>query len=169
LADLCEHRIEVVFGAGIQHMQLQPERAGRRQHLTRGGLGNGGIARVDQQRHDARRWKQLVQQFQPLRRDFHRLGHARDVAAWPVQTGDEAELDRIGAGFEHDRNGRGRRLRRQCRRGAGSGNYRDVTLNQIGRQRRQPVILALRPAVFDCNVAAIDVTGLTEPFDKSRR
>jgi hypothetical protein len=41
-----------------------------------------------------------MQQFQPLRRDFQiRLGHARDVAAWPVQAGDEAELDRIGCGF----------------------------------------------------------------------
>jgi hypothetical protein len=57
------------------------------------------------------------------------LGHARNVATRPVQAGDEAELDRIGGGFEHDRNGRGRRFCRQCRRSAGGGNDRGLTLN----------------------------------------
>jgi hypothetical protein len=64
----------------------------------------------------------------------------------PVQAGDEAELDRIGGGSEHDRNGCGRRVCRQCRRSAGGGNDRDLTRNQIGRQRWQAVILAHRPS-----------------------
>ena len=42
-------------------------------------------------------------------------------------------------------------------------------LLSVGRQCRQSVILALRPAVFDRHVAAIDVTGFTEPFEKSRQ
>jgi hypothetical protein len=32
-------------------------------------------------------------------------------------------------------------------------------VNQIGRHRRQPIILAFRPAVFDRHVVAIYVTG----------
>jgi hypothetical protein len=61
-----------------------------------------------------------VQQFQPFRRDLQvRLSHTREVAARPVQAGDEAELDRIGGGFEHDGNGGGRGLCRKDRRSAG--------------------------------------------------
>ena len=58
-----------------------------------------------------------MQQFQPLRRDLNgQLGYARDIAARSVKAGDEAELDRVAACFEHDRNRRGRRLCRKCRR-----------------------------------------------------
>ena len=96
-----------------------------------------------------RRRKQLVQQFQPLRRYLGvRLSHARDVAARTVKAGNEAELNRVGARLEDDRDCRGRRLGRKRRRSAGRGNYGHLTLNQVGRQRRQPIILALRPAVF---------------------
>ena len=34
-----------------------------------------------------------------------------------------------------------------------------LAADQIGRQRRQPVVLALRPAIFDRDVAALDVAG----------
>ena len=134
------------------------------------GLGKSGIGRVDEQRHDARRGNQLVQQFQPLRRYLHvQLGHARDVAARPVKAGDEAELDRVAAHFEDDRNGRGRRLCRKRRRSAGRGNHGHLTMNQIGRHCRQPIVLVFRPAVFDRDVLALDVTGFAQPFDGMRR
>ena len=45
-------------------------------------------------------------------------GHARDVAARPVEAGDKSELDRVAADLEDNRNCRGRRLCRQCRRSA---------------------------------------------------
>ena len=150
-------------------MELQPEGA-RPPHLTHCSSRVSGIGRVDEQRHDARRGKQLVQQFQPLRRYLHvQLGHARDVAARPVKAGDEAELDRVAARFEDDRNGRGRCLCRKRRRSAGRGNHGHLTTNQIGRHRRQPIILALRPAVFDRHVVAINVTGFAQPFEKGRQ
>ena len=167
LGQLCEDPIEVTFGAGSQNMELQPECAGRRLHVLRGGLGNSGIGWIDEQGHDARRGDQLVQQLQPLRRGLHvRLGHARDVAARPAKAGDEAEPDRVAARFEDDRNGRGRRLCRKRRRSAGRGNHGHLTMNQISRHRRQPIVLAFRPTVFDRHVLAIDVTGFAQPFEK---
>jgi hypothetical protein len=35
-------------------------------------------------------------------------------------------------------------------------------LNQIGRERRQSVILAFRPAVLDCHVLTLDVAGFLQ-------
>jgi hypothetical protein len=84
-----------------------------------------------------------------------------DWVTRPAQAGDETELDRIGGGIEHDRNGHGSRLCRQRRRSTGGGNDRDLTLNQVGRQRWKAVILAIGPAVFNRNIAAIDVTGFS--------
>jgi hypothetical protein len=40
-------------------------------------------------------------------------------------------------------------------------------MNQIGRHRRQAVVLIIRPAVFDHNILAIDVAGLGQTFMKS--
>ena len=42
-------------------------------------------------------------------------------------------------------------------------------LNQISHHRRQLIVLALRPAVFDRDILAIDVTGFAQPFEKSRQ
>src|ERR1700676_375276 len=42
-------------------------------------------------------------------------------------------------------------------------------MNQIGRQCRQPIILAFCPAVFDHHIAAFDVTGFAQPFEKGRQ
>ena len=36
----CEDRVEVAFGARMQDMELQPEGARRRLHVSRLGLGN---------------------------------------------------------------------------------------------------------------------------------
>ena len=91
---LCEDTIEVMFAAGIEDMEFQPKGMGCRQHLTCVDLRKSGIGRVDEQRHDVRRGKKLVQQFQHLGRHLlDELGRARDVAARPAQAGDEAELD----------------------------------------------------------------------------
>jgi hypothetical protein len=42
-------------------------------------------------------------------------------------------------------------------------------MNQISYHRRQPISSTLRPAVFDRDVAAIDVTGFAQPFEKGRQ
>lgn len=110
-----------------------------------------------------------MQQFKPLRRDLYvRLCQPRNVAARPAKARDETELDRVGARFKYDWNSRGCRLCRKRRRGAGRSNHRYLATHQIGRHRRQPVVLPLRPAVLDRNIAVIDVTGLAQTFQKGR-
>ena len=77
-------------------------------------LGESGLCRIDEERHDGRRGDQLVQQFQPLRFYLQvNISHAGDVAARPVKAGHEAEPDRVGARFKDDRDSRGRRLGRK--------------------------------------------------------
>ena len=49
---------------------------------------------------------------------------------------------------------------------AASDDY-DLSANQFGRQRRQPIVLTLRPAVFDRNVLALDIAGLLQALSKS--
>src|SRR5262249_13431239 len=50
-----------------------------------------------------------------------------------------------------------RRLRAPCR-----GDDGDVTVNQIGRERRQSVVLTFRPAILDCHVLTFGEPALPE-------
>src|SRR5215510_2329195 len=61
----CKDRFKVVFRAGTQDMELEPEDAGPRLEVSRLGI-NKWTGRVDEERNDGRRGDQLVQQFQPL-------------------------------------------------------------------------------------------------------
>jgi hypothetical protein len=142
-------------------MEINPERMRRRNPAIPFRLGIAGIARIDEERKKARTRDELVQQFQPLRRDLDaRVGHARDVAARPVEGSDESKRDRIEPDLEHDGNGPGRRLcRKRCRSG-GRGDQAYLTLNQIDRQSWQSLVVILGEAVFDCDVLTF---GLDEP------
>ena len=70
-------------------------------------------------------------------------------------------FDRVDA-VEDDRNRRGRRLCRQRRRSATADNHGHLTANQIGRQCRQSIVFALRPAIFDRHVPALDIAGFAQ-------
>ena len=41
--------------------------------------------------------------------------------------------------------------------------------NQIGRQRRQPIVLVVRPAIFDRHVTALDIAGLAQALAERRQ
>jgi hypothetical protein len=92
---------------------------------------------------------QLVQQRQTLRCQLGaQVAHAREVAARPIQAGDKAKFDRVEAHEEYDRNGGGGRLGGHGRRTI-RDNHRHLTLNQIGRQYRQSIVLPVCPPIFD--------------------
>ncbi len=144
-------------------MELHAEGPGRCLQASRLGIGIG-ISRVDEDSHDGRRGDQLVQQLQPLGPQLHvQRGHAGEVAAGSVQAGDKSSRDRIATGLEDDRNRRGRCLGRRYR-WAIRGNHGDLTANQIGRQCRQSIVLAIRPAKFDRHVVALDIARFAQAF-----
>jgi hypothetical protein len=104
-----------------------------------------------------------VQQLKPLRRYLHaQVGHARNIAARSVEAGNKSECDRISCDLEHNRNGSGRRLRSECRRGGARDDYGDLTMNQIGRKCRQPIVLILCKTVFDRDVLMLDIASVLQ-------
>src|ERR1700737_2408384 len=106
-----------------------------------------------------------MQQFQPLGFYLHvHLCHARDIATWAVKAGDEAEPDWVAGAFEDDRNCRGRRLCRKCRRSSGRGNHGHLAMNQVRGQSGNSIVMFLRPAVFDRDVLTFDVARFIEPL-----
>ena len=106
-----ERRIDLSFGAGVQDMDLQPERARCLLHVARLGLGSG-IFLVHEQADDLGCGYQIVQQAQSLRHQLGvQLGYAGDVATRLIQAGYEAERDRITGGLEDDGNDSGRSFR----------------------------------------------------------
>ena len=111
---------------------------------------------------------EFVQQRQPLRR---RVGiepaDPGHVPARPIETGDEAGLDRVAADVEDDRDRRGCRLGGEGRtETAGRRDHGHLALNQVGRQCRQSIALPFRPTIFDRDIAALDIAGLLQPLAK---
>src|ERR1700730_7191659 len=168
LAQLCKNSFEVSFVAGMQDIELQSETMSCRHHLADCSLCSAEIGRIDKKRHDPNRGKQLVQQFQPFRRDLYaRLCHTRNVSTRSAKAGDETQLDRVAARFKDDRNGHGCRLCYDRCRSAGRSDHAYLAAHQIGRHYWQAVVSIICPAVFDQNILAIDVAGFGQTFVKS--
>ena len=80
-------------------------------------------------------------------------------------------LDKPGANQvadrDHDkRNGRGVLFHRQGRRRARRDDHVHFCRNQLGNQRREAVVLSVGPKIFDRNIAAFLVAGVTQALAK---
>jgi hypothetical protein len=93
-------------------------------------------------------------------------GAAGDVPAGPVKAGDKTRCDRVNAGVEDNRYGRGRCRRRQRCDGSAGCDHCYAAADEIGGKRRQPIGLALRPAVFNRHVLALDIAGFLKSLEK---
>src|SRR5258708_214111 len=160
--------VDLALAAGVEDAEFQSKRVccvanGRHPNLgTRKG-------RIHQHRDRARFRNEFVQQLYALGLQRRReKAHARHVAAWSVEAGNEAELDRVVAHLENNRNRRGRRLGRECGSGALRSNYCYLTADEIGRKCQQPVILACGPAVFDPDVLALDISAVGQTLPECR-
>ena len=71
-------------------------------------------------------------------------------------------LDRVAADDEDDRDRRGCAFRRECRRGAARHDHVDLAADEVGGQCGQPIIVTLRPAVFDRHVLSLDIAGFAQ-------
>ena len=60
------------------------------------------------------------------------------------------------------------RLGRECRRGASGHDHSDLPPDQIGRQRRQSVVLTFRPTVFDRHILAFDIARFLQTLVERR-
>ena len=121
-------------------MELQSLRARRFLHVSHQRLGYW-IIRVDEQRHRLGLGYQLREQLKPL--GCHLAcheNHAREVAARPGETGDQAGRDRLGSD-EDDRDSRCRVFRCACRRNSAAGrDHVDPAADEVGGQSGQPIV-----------------------------
>ena len=160
LRKACEGCVDLSCGACAQDVKLNPERARGVLRRSRFGLDNR-VGRIDQHCDNGCIWQQFMQNLELLSRQIARQDrHAREVAAGAAEAGSEAELHRVDTGVEDDRDGRGCRLGGKRRGRAGRNNPGHPAVDQIGRQRRQSVILAVCKTIFDRHVLAFDVAGL---------
>jgi hypothetical protein len=102
---------------------------------------------------------QFGDQFETLRDQLNdHDGNSGEVAAWPGEARNETGPDRV-AYEEDDRDGRGRAFCCARRSSALRCDYVDLTVYEIGGQRRQPIVTPLGPTVFDRQVLSIDEAG----------
>ena len=91
--------------------------------------------------------------------------NSRDIASRTVERRYGSSLDRIVPHNDHDWNCRSRGLGSR-RRGASSdrNDDGDTPFHQLAGELRQPIILSLRPTIFDREVASLDIACLAQPF-----
>src|SRR5262245_19300448 len=162
-------RLDLASGAGVDNLNLNPDRAGGFRNASQRRLRARDIAWIDQHHDTSGLGHELTQQPQPL---GHDLGgqeiDARRVAARPGKAGDQTVPDRVAGDAERDRDGRGRSLGRKRRRIAARGDDRYATVDEVGHERRQPIELAAEPVILDDHVLAFDVADFAEPFAERR-
>jgi hypothetical protein len=61
----CESGVDLLAGAGVEDLDLQPHSAGSRFHVSYDGLGIHSIGRIDEHGNTSGRGHQLTQEFQP--------------------------------------------------------------------------------------------------------
>src|SRR5215471_6393105 len=85
-----------------------------------------------------------------------------NVATGSAKAGNNAGPHGVDTQIEDNRNCRGCRLARECRRHVLCDDHAHLTTNQIGRQSRQAIVLALSPTVFDRHIPAFDIAGFLQ-------
>ena len=146
----------------MQHYELQPKSLRCLLHRRRLCYGIRNVL-VHKESNDSRIGNEFVQQRELLRRQINsEKACSGDVPARPVEARHDAGPDRVPAIDEDDGNGCRRRFGGKRRCIGVSNDYEDPAANQIIRQYRQSIILLLRPAVFDHQIAALDIAGLAQ-------
>ena len=150
----CKGGLDLAFARGIEHDEWPT-------HRPRGGLHvrsllDVGIIRVHQHRDGRRLGHQLAQQLESVRpHGGAEKDDARDIAARPVEAGDEAQRDGVAPVRKDDRHRRGCGLGRE-RRNSIADDDGHGPADQFSDQRRQSIGAVVRIAIFDCDVLSLD-------------
>ena len=162
----CKGGLDVAVAADIENDELLPDRLRRGLHVVSLRLGRRGV-RVHEHANCCRLGHELAQQLQSLRpQHAAEKAHARDVAARPVEAGDEAVPDRVAAAREDDRHRRG------CGLGRQSAALLSATITATGRRIRSATragnrsVLTFRRAEFDRDVLALDEARFLQALAK---
>jgi hypothetical protein len=118
------------------------------------------IGRIDEDGNTNGLGHQVMQKMQPLGRQLRvKLIDAGHIAARPGETGDKTKPNRVFTDAEDDRDRRGFSFGRERTRSIGGrGDRGHSTADQIGHQRGQTIVLALK-VVFDRHVLTFDVAN----------
>src|SRR5262249_29755883 len=108
---LCESRIDLTAGAGVENFELKSEGRGSRFDVSQRGGRCRCNGRIDEDGNASRSGHQLVQQFQPL---CYQLGAEKidpcEVASRPGETVDQTKSDGVLVDGEDDGDRRGSAL-----------------------------------------------------------
>jgi hypothetical protein len=88
------------------------------------------------------------------------LRDAGEIPSRPIDACDKANLNRISTDSKYDWDGPGSCLGGKCGGCGGRNNDRDLTIDQIGRERRQRFAVTVRPTVCHFRVSSLDIAGL---------
>jgi hypothetical protein len=168
-ADLSEYSIQILRAARREPVRSETELTARRLDRSHFRLGTGKVW-IDDHRHRVGVRQELSGKFQPLHRDLcgdkarsseisARSAEARDeTAAHGVRTAGEDYWDNL------------RRLFCGLRCVVSAGGYHiNLMTHQIVGQRRQSVVVPLRPAVLDPDILTLDIAGFLKALANRRR
>ena len=100
--------------------------------------------------------RDLLDYLQPLApRGALDIDEAREIAAWPRQSGDEPRADRIGNRREHDRDRAGFLLQRGSHLCGANEDHVGLQLDKLLSERPRAVDVRIRPPLLDPHVAAV--------------
>ena len=132
-------------------------------NVIRRRVGGERIGRIDQQPDLLGLRAQLQKESEPLGAELCNHGaDSGDVVARAIVAGDEARLHRVLPHRENDRDRGGRGLGRL--RGCGADRRYDdrhLTAHEVGCQLGHTSSVVMGPAIFDRDVAAFDVAGIS--------
>jgi hypothetical protein len=149
-----------------QLAQLDAQAARERRVLQNGERhGREWRVRFHEHRHSAHVGGQLLQDLQPLAAGLGGLGvKTGDVGAGPIEALDDARSDRIADAGEHDRDGRGRGLRRLGGRRAEPGHdHIGMGCDEFRGKPGQALLVSVGGAKVEDQIPAFVVAELVEP------
>ena len=156
-----EGGIEVGLAADVGDVQASARSVCAAVSISFNCGANFGTFGIDENTDQCGRGHQLAHEFEPLGEQFGRQpGDAGGRAPRPTEARHQAEFHRVVAGEKNQRNGRTGFAHAERRADAAGNDDGCATLNEIGREHRQPIEMTLRPAIFDDEVPTVDEADL---------